>query len=154
MLRLSPWRVLTLVVVVLALDGCGQPWPEGGIDPANPAKRAVGEEVYRTYCAACHGAALEGQPDWHARRSDGRLPAPPQDASGPLQYRSDDELVALVREGTVPPLFPDGYLSDMPAFAGILSDDEIRAVLAYIQSTWPADVLKARREAQLRRSRN
>ena len=30
-----------------------------------------------------------------------------------------------------------GYESDMPAFEGILSDDEIVAVLAYIKSTWP-----------------
>ena len=25
----------------------------------------------------------------------------------------------------------------MPAFGGVLSDDEIRAVLAFIKSTWP-----------------
>ncbi len=28
----------------------------------------------------------------------------------------------------------------MPAFGGTLSDEEIRAVLAYIHSTWPDDV--------------
>ena len=30
-----------------------------------------------------------------------------------------------------------GYESDMPAFAGRLSDEEIRAVLAFIRSSWP-----------------
>ena len=30
-----------------------------------------------------------------------------------------------------------GYESDMPAFEGILTDDEIADVLAYIKSTWP-----------------
>ena len=30
-----------------------------------------------------------------------------------------------------------GYESDMPGFADLLSDAEIRAVLAYIKSTWP-----------------
>lgn len=34
---------------------------------------------------------------------------------------------------------PAGYESDMPAFGGILSDDEIRAVLAFIKSTWPEE---------------
>jgi mono/diheme cytochrome c family protein len=28
----------------------------------------------------------------------------------------------------------------MPAFDGVLSDDQIAAVLAYIKSTWPPDI--------------
>ena len=28
----------------------------------------------------------------------------------------------------------------MPAFGGVLSDDEIWAALAYIKSTWPPDI--------------
>jgi mono/diheme cytochrome c family protein len=34
----------------------------------------------------------------------------------------------------------------MPAFAGTLSDDEIRAVLAYIASHWSGEVRKLRAE--------
>jgi mono/diheme cytochrome c family protein len=30
--------------------------------------------------------------------------------------------------------------SNMPAYAGVLSDDEVEAVLTYIKSTWPEDV--------------
>jgi mono/diheme cytochrome c family protein len=30
-----------------------------------------------------------------------------------------------------------GYESDMPGFETVLSDDEIRVVLAFIKSTWP-----------------
>jgi hypothetical protein len=30
-----------------------------------------------------------------------------------------------------------GYESDMPAFEGMLSDEQIAAVLAYIKSRWP-----------------
>ena len=40
-----------------------------------------------------------------------------------------------------------GYQTDMPGFAGVLSDAEIIAVLDYIKSTWPAheqDVQKSR----------
>jgi mono/diheme cytochrome c family protein len=29
------------------------------------------------------------------------------------------------------------YQSDMPGFGDVLRDDEIRAVLAFIKSTWP-----------------
>jgi mono/diheme cytochrome c family protein len=46
----------------------------------------------------------------------------------------------------VPPYAPPGYESDMPAFAGKLSDGEIRAVLAYIESHWSHDVRKLRAE--------
>jgi mono/diheme cytochrome c family protein len=31
----------------------------------------------------------------------------------------------------------EGYKSDMPGFENVLSDDEIRAVLTFIKSTWP-----------------
>jgi len=30
----------------------------------------------------------------------------------------------------------------MPAFAGRLSDDQIAAVLAFIKSTWPNEILR------------
>jgi mono/diheme cytochrome c family protein len=43
---------------------------------------------------------------------------------------------------------PD-YQSDMPAFEGVLTDEEIRAVLAFLKSTWP----EREREYQAQRSR-
>jgi mono/diheme cytochrome c family protein len=44
------------------------------------------------------------------------------------------------------PRDPAGYQSDMPGFAGKLSDDEIRSVLAFIESRWSREVLDARAE--------
>ena len=32
------------------------------------------------------------------------------------------------------------YQTDMPTYEGVLSDDDIIAVLSFIKSTWPADV--------------
>lgn len=147
-----PYPLLALVVIASALlSACGEPWPEQGIDPTNPAKLAIGQEVYEEHCAVCHGASLEGQPDWRIRRADGRLPAPPHDASGHTWHHSDDELFAMIHDGIVPPLAPQGYQSDMPAFGDILSDDEIRAVLAYIQSKWPPEVIEGRSRMMERR---
>ena len=40
-----------------------------------------------------------------------------------------------------------GYESDMPAFAGVLSDQQIRDVLAFIKSTWPKRELSYQAEA-------
>jgi len=55
-------------------------------------------------------------------------------------------LFQMTRDGIVPPLAPEGYQSDMPAFGKTLSDDEIRAVLAYIESLWPDEVKQMRAE--------
>ena len=95
-----------------------------------------GRQIYADQCASCHGAQLEGQPDWKTPLPSGRLPAPPHDAGGHTWHHPDDILFRIVKEGTAA-IVGGGYKSDMPGFADLLSDAEIRAVLAYIKSTWP-----------------
>lgn len=120
------------------------------IDPADKALAAHGKDIYASHCAACHGARLEGQPDWRMRLSSGRLPAPPHDASGHTWHHPDKVLVDIVKNGLVPgKTAPDGYQSDMPAYAGLLSDEEIAAVLAYIKSHWPQELLELQRKVTL-----
>ena len=97
---------------------------------------AQGRQVYEAQCAACHGAELQGQPDWRTPLPSGRLPAPPHDASGHTWHHSDAVLFRIVKEGTAA-IVGGGYESDMPGFGDVLSDAEIDAVLAYIKSTWP-----------------
>ena len=109
-----------------------------GADPTNPRLVALGKSVYVQQCASCHGANLEGQGNWRERLPNGRLPAPPHDASGHTWHHPDQQLFEITKNGASG-LLP-GYQSDMPAFKGHLSDDEIRAVRAYIKSTWPADI--------------
>jgi mono/diheme cytochrome c family protein len=111
-----------------------------------PPDLALGRSVYEQHCAACHGAKLEGQPNWRAKLPNGRMPAPPHDDSGHTWHHPDDVLFGITKHGLVPPYAPPGYPSDMPAFAGKLSDAEIRAVLAYIASHWSGEVRKARAE--------
>jgi mono/diheme cytochrome c family protein len=107
-----------------------------GADGLDPPAVALGGQIYAVHCAQCHGAHLEGQPDWQQRRADGRLPAPPQDASGHSWHHPDAHLFAIAKEG-MSAFAPPGYESDMPAFKDVLTDAEIRAVLAFIKSTWP-----------------
>lgn len=100
-----------------------------------------GKAVYARYCAACHGANLEGQPNWQTRLPNGRMPAPPHDASGHTWHHPDSVLFGITKYGLVPGKYaPPGYESDMPAFGRQLSDPEIWAVLAYIKSTWPEKI--------------
>jgi mono/diheme cytochrome c family protein len=117
-------------------------------DPRNANLVTTGSKVYAAHCAACHGAKLEGHPDWRERLPNGRLPAPPHDESGHTWHHPDDILFGITKHGLVPGKYaPLDYQSDMPAFAGKLSDDEIWAVLAYIKTHWKSrDVLDARAE--------
>lgn len=125
---------------------------DGFIDPSVDQGRIVlGKSVYEANCAACHGANLQGQANWRERLANGRLPAPPHDKTGHTWHHPDRLLIDMVKNGLVPGrTAPRGYESDMPAYAGILSDKEIVAVIAYIKSTWPPEVLQAQKEVTLR----
>ncbi|KKC34508.1 cytochrome C [Devosia psychrophila] len=94
-----------------------------------------GRLLYVERCASCHGEQLQGQPDWMKRLPNGRLPAPPHDASGHTWHHSDDQLMRIVRDGLAS--IAPGYETDMPAFRAVLTEAEIRSVLDYIKTTWP-----------------
>jgi mono/diheme cytochrome c family protein len=125
-----------IALVTILLAACTESRPD----------LTAGRNLYAQHCAACHGAKLEGQPSWRARLPSGRMPAPPHDDNGHTWHHPDEVLFGITKNGLVPPYAPAGYQSDMPAFAGTLSDAEIRAVLAYIASHWSAEVLKLRAE--------
>lgn len=129
------------VALTLTIGGCGRPTSPRSlsIDAGDHALVAVGERLYATHCARCHGADLSGQTNWRQRRPDGRLPAPPHDASGHTWHHPDALLFGMVKEGFMTGVHrAPGYLSDMPAYGEVLDDREIIATLAYIKSTWPA----------------
>ena len=133
----------------LALAACSESAAPGDDPRANPgdaARVAIGARIYGRDCAACHGARLEGQANWRAQLPNGRLPAPPHDASGHTWHHPDRLLFAITKNEAVPPYAPADYQSDMPPFGGSLSDDEIWAVLAYIKKQWSREVLSARAE--------
>ncbi|KAF0675757.1 c-type cytochrome [Profundibacterium mesophilum] len=101
---------------------------------------AAGAAIYVETCAACHGAALEGQADWQRPGPDGILPAPPHDETGHTWHHGDGMLFDYVALGGAAALEArgvTGFASGMPGFSGVLEDAEIRDVLAYIRSTWP-----------------
>ena len=101
------------------------------------ARLVQGQAVYDANCAACHGAQLQGQPNWRSRLPSGRLPAPPHDQSGHTWHHSDEVLFGITKAGPAAFMGLDEYESDMPAYEGVLSDDDIRSVVAFIKSRWP-----------------
>jgi mono/diheme cytochrome c family protein len=126
--------VLLLASLVL-LAGCNDPSAPAGnaVSPAavphglDATKVARGAEVYRANCAACHGANAEGAPNWQKKGPDGKYPPPPLDATGHAWHHPKAALVKTIKEGTVK------LGGAMPAVAGVLTDSDIEAVLAWIQ---------------------
>lgn len=106
----------------------------------DPAAITLGQQVYTTHCAECHGANLEGQPDWKQQNPDGSFRPPPHDASGHTWHHSDQLLLETIRLGGQRLPATVGGTSNMPAFADTLTEAERLAVLSYIKSTWPADI--------------
>jgi mono/diheme cytochrome c family protein len=131
------------VVVAGLLAGAGYLGYERLFDPAagapDPAQLALGRTLYGEACAACHGAGLEGEPNWRQRKPDGLLPAPPHDETGHTWHHPDRQLFEITKRGTAA-LVGSDYQTAMGPFGELLSDDEIRAVLAYIKSRWPENI--------------
>lgn len=125
------WLLITAPLLLCV--GCSD---RSHADPSNASQVASGKTVYAAQCAACHGASLEGQPNWKSRKPDGRMPAPPHDDNGHTWHHPDDVLFGITKFGMRPPYAPANYQSDMPAFDGTLSDQQIWDVLAYIKSRW------------------
>ena len=100
---------------------------------------ARGETLYAEQCASCHGANLEGQPNWRQRDANGLLPAPPHDETGHTWHHADDLLFEITKYGPGAVIGDDTYRSAMPAYAAVLDDEEIVAVLSYIKSRWPEE---------------
>ena len=69
-----------------------------GSDSAVDAPR-TGREIFASNCAACHGAAGEGHPDWRIRNADGTLHPPPLNGDGHTWHHADGLLYRIVSQG-------------------------------------------------------
>jgi mono/diheme cytochrome c family protein len=83
------------------------------INAATAADYFNGREIYETYCQTCHGF-------------DGKSmePGMPDFSRGDALFRPDSDLFAQIRQGK----------GVMPAYRGMLTDSEIRDVIAYLRS--------------------
>ena len=132
------------VISSIGLIGLGATWwfsgnAFQGSSPFDDVNIELGQALYSENCASCHGANLEGQPDWRSPGSDGRLPAPPHDRNGDTWHHSDQILFSYTKLGGAELMRQQGsdFDSGMPGFAGKLTDQEIWNILGFIKSTWP-----------------
>lgn len=108
-----------------------------GRNSVDPARAARGAEVFRAYCAACHGERAEGAFGWERPGRDGKYPPPPLDGSAHAWHHPQAALEQVIRDGT----WAQG--GNMPAWRGKLSDADIRAVIVWFQSLWPESIYAA-----------
>jgi mono/diheme cytochrome c family protein len=121
-----------LRAMAVYLKGIAEPAPRA--QPVSPVPSAessllvsLGKTVYDTRCGSCHGAQGEGKPPhW-----------PPLAGNQSIEMESAVNPIRMVLNGGYPPgtkrnLMPYG----MPPFAGLLSDDEVAAVVTYIRTSW------------------
>lgn len=136
------------VVVAFA---CLMPLSAHGAHELDSKDISRGEALYAEQCASCHGADLEGQPNWRMPDDKGVLPAPPHDASGHTWHHDTQMLFDYTKLGGEKALAMRGVTgvnSGMPGFSGQISDAAIWDILAFIQSTWPERI------QQIQRGRN
>jgi mono/diheme cytochrome c family protein len=101
-------------------------WPPG---TNLPASTAPGQQIYAQRCASCHGPDGRG----NGPAAPSMIPRPRDFTAGQFKYKStppsqppsDADLAHTVANGLV--------ASAMPYFHDILSDADIRAVVAYIK---------------------
>ena len=88
---------------------------------------SLGQSVYAGQCASCHGTDGRGKPPDY----------PPLADNQSIQMASAVNPIRMVLNGGFPPgtelnRAPYG----MPPFAGLLSDDQVAAVVTYIRTAW------------------
>jgi mono/diheme cytochrome c family protein len=98
--------------------------------PDTPDTRTDGKEAFSHYCAACHG--LDGQ-NTGVPFANHISPPIPLLTSVDVQKYTDGQLKWILDNGIAP--------SGMPGSKGILSDDELWSIVAYIRHLPPAGSL-------------
>jgi mono/diheme cytochrome c family protein len=151
LLRSRLWVALTFGALLLVLDIGRSIWARVGLahpsavyrpDPAVYADLAwppgadldggapLGARVFARHCAVCHGPNGRG----NGPAAPSMFPRPRDFSSGRFKYKStaagepptDEDLLRTIRDGL--------SASAMPYFAGLLSSDELNAVVAQVKS--------------------
>jgi len=121
---------------LILLAGCSDPNATGPLVEGRwytQGQIVAGNKQFQAQCAVCHKANAEGTKNWKKRLADGSLP-PPINGTAHAWHHSMEVLLRTINKG--------GVLlgGTMPAFKDKLSDNDKRAVIAFIQSFWSDEV--------------
>ena len=131
--------------------------PTRALKPEEAKVYALGKEVFHrdAHCATCHQASGSGTPGIY----------PPLNVPGNPWLAQDDRLIKVVLKGLWGPLEingqrlnPNNGVPPMIGFGGMLTDDEVAAVISYVRQSFgndlpfvtPAQVAKIREKTKAR----
>jgi mono/diheme cytochrome c family protein len=136
---------LALLVAMLVFSACAGNEPKDS-DTASPMPvitvmgeeasaetLARGAELYAANCQSCHGGATGGN------LKD--IP-PPHNANGHTWHHADQQLMNMVLNG-IPFSLEE---QKMPAFRDKLTEEEVKAILAYIKTWWTEEQRESQKE--------
>jgi mono/diheme cytochrome c family protein len=112
-------------------------------DPAMTA----GGAIYRDQCSACHGLDGKGIPFLFPRVADSTMARSDDPGSAIRIILRGARSVGTAREPTA---------SGMPAYGGLLNDEQVAAVLTYVRNAWssPAPAIAPGAPSQTRACRS
>ena len=111
--------LIGLGLILMAAVGGGLPPVYGQVvADSEQVQMAKGKKVYAKYCAGCHGAAGDGG-GYKLLGAD-----PANLTSSSIKKKSESALLKTIHEGN----------PNMPSWKGRLSEQDSRAVLAYIRT--------------------
>ncbi len=96
-----------------------------------------GRVVFDTQCAICHGAEAAGTSAWRNPMEDGRYPPPPLNGTAHGWHHPLTALRRQINQGGAK------YGGWMPALGESLTDEQVDATIAYIQSLWSDKIYAA-----------
>lgn len=128
------WYPTASLLVTLMLVTAGSLAETGERDSPERIKNGAG--LYQQYCSACHGENGVGEPSipWGIRRLD-YITAMPLDESSHAWHHGDANLVQMILHGT------PRSRTRMPVWNGVLSETQVRDLVAYIKSLWSDRIL-------------
>ncbi len=99
---------------------------------ASQVKR--GEALFIANCENCHGKDAIGTPNWRTPNEDGKFPPPPLNGTAHAWHHSSAILKKTILEGGPP------EMSTMPAWKGILTEQQVDDIVVWILSLWPDEI--------------
>lgn len=145
-MKRRPWPALVaFLCIALVWQACTGPGSSGA--GAEDRLVARGAQLYATHCVGCHGD----------REGGGALTGVPSHGpDGHTWHHSDRNLTDIILNGSgemgemmrrmmgVPQETPR-----MPAFKGTLSENDVRAILAYIKTFWTDEQRRFQQETPM-----
>ena len=122
--------VSIFMAVITGLFVMTASWAETGVSP-DPASVAKGLSLYEVNCITCHAKDGVGEKIPLGPLQPSTPPAMALNEESHAWHHGDNQLVQKIQRGN----------QRMPAFGQILSESEIRDLIAYMKSLWSDRIL-------------